>query len=137
MTSEDIINAARACLRTPFAHQGRLPGIALDCAGLIVHVAQAIGADYRDQQGYSLTPSGALEQALDEQPCLTYLDDTTDRQPGDVLLIRIGRDPSHLAIYTGPTMIHAYEPVGFVCEHDMTPQWARRITAVYRFAGVE
>ncbi|MBK8745664.1 MAG: peptidase P60, partial [Propionivibrio sp.] len=39
-----ILAAARACIGTPFVHQGRIPGLALDCAGLVVAVAQAIGA---------------------------------------------------------------------------------------------
>ena len=41
MTSADIIAIARACLGTPFRHQGRIPGVALDCAGLVVAVAAA------------------------------------------------------------------------------------------------
>jgi len=55
MSADEILAAARACLGTPFLHQGRIPGVALDCAGLVVAVAQAIGADYVDRTGYSLS----------------------------------------------------------------------------------
>lgn len=128
-----ILAAARACIGTPFVHQGRIPGRALDCAGLVVAVAQAIGADYRDVQGYGRTPSGRrLECALDDQPCLERIA-AMDRQPGDVLLIRFAGDPQHLAIFAGDTLIHSYARVGSVCEHRLASVWASRIVCAYRF----
>jgi cell wall-associated NlpC family hydrolase len=54
MTAAEIIAAARACLGTPFRHQGRLPGIGLDCAGVALHVAQAVGCGTLDASGLSL-----------------------------------------------------------------------------------
>ena len=133
MNSDDIIKAARACLDTPFKHQGRLPGRALDCAGLIVAVAQAIGADYRDVAGYGRSPAGNLLQSkLDEQPCLHGVP-VLERQPGDVLLMRFTGDPQHLAIDAGDNIIHSYAQVGKVCEHRMADVWAARIVRVYRF----
>ncbi|MBK7357570.1 NlpC/P60 family protein [Propionivibrio sp.] len=105
MTADDIINAARACLGTPFRHQGRIPGVALDCAGLVVAVAKAIGADYNDVAGYGRTPyGGMLESCLCSQPGLD-ISSKADRQPGDILLIRFSGDPQHLAIFTGETII--------------------------------
>jgi cell wall-associated NlpC family hydrolase len=134
MTAADLIAAARACLDTPFIHQGRLPGQALDCAGLLVAVARAVGADYRDVAGYSRSPSGGLlEYAMDNQPCLVRVPDLNARQPGDVLLMRFTGDPQHLTLYAGNTIIHGYEAVGRICEHRLTEQWARRIVRVYRF----
>ena len=134
MTKDDIIVAARDCLETPFRHQGRIQGIALDCAGVIVAVANEIGADNVDQQGYGRNPSGGLlESALDIQPCLERV---YEKQPGDVLLMRFEGDPQHLAIFTGENIIHAYETIGKVCEHLFTEKWARRIVRIYRFKGV-
>lgn len=134
MSPEQIIQAARLALETPFRHQGRLVGIALDCAGLIVHVAQSIGAEVRDQGGYAQLPGGGLlESALDDQPCLVRV---SDMQAGDVLLMRFAGDPQHLGIYTGESLIHAYQPIGKVCEHLLSPEWARRIVRVYRFRGM-
>ena len=133
MTRDDIIAAARDLIGTPFVHQGRLPHIALDCAGLVVAVAQAVGVEYIDQTGDSRSPSGGLlESALDDQPGITRIL-PADRQPGDVLLMRFSGDPQHLAILAGTTIIHAYEAPGLVCEHDLTDLWARRIVRVYRF----
>ncbi len=134
MTADDIITAARSCLDTPFLHQGRIPGLALDCAGLVVAVAQYLGVEHVDLGGYSRNPSnGILEQALDLQPCLERV---AAKQTGDVLLMRIGTEPQHLAILDGENIIHAYSSVGNVCEHRLTEQWVRRIVRVYRFKGM-
>lgn len=134
MTVDDVLLAARSCLETPFRHQGRIPGEALDCAGLIVVIAQSLGVEYFDPQGYGRHPAnGMLERALDLQPCLERV---SVKQTGDVLLLRIGREPMHLAILANDTLIHAYSDTGKVCEHDLTEQWARRIVRVYRFKGL-
>lgn len=134
MTADDILSAARGCIGTPFKHQGRIPGLALDCAGLVVSVAKSIGADYIDRPGYSRNPSGGLlESALDDQPCL---DRVQDRQPGDVLLMRFSGEPQHLAIFTGENIIHSYLQAGKVCEHILDDVWSSRIVRVYRFKGL-
>ena len=51
--------------------------------------------------------------------------------------MRFAADPQHLAIYTGETIIHAYEAVGRCCEHRLSSMWKARIVRLYRFAGVE
>ena len=136
MNAENVISAARSCLGTPFHHQGRIKGVALDCAGLGVIVAQEIGAEYHDVPGYGRDPfNGLLRESLDNQEGLEYVG-RDEMQPGDLLLMRFGREPQHLAIYAGPTIIHAYEQVGIVCEHDLDDLWRRRIIAVYRFKGI-
>ena len=138
MTPNDIIAAARACLGTPFRHQGRLPGIGLDCAGVAVEVARALGCAPLDVSGYGRTPAaGQLEAALEAQPDLERIVDREARQPGDILILRFGGDPQHVAILTDAnTMIHSYANVGICCEHRLSPVWAARIVRVYRFRGV-
>lgn len=137
MQADEIIASARACIGTPFVHQGRIPGVALDCAGLLIAVAQAIGADYHDVLGYGPHPCGGmLEQALADQPCLEPVL-IAQRRAGDLLLMRFDTDPQHLAVFTGETIIHAYSNVGKVCEHRLASVWAARIVRVYRFRGVE
>jgi cell wall-associated NlpC family hydrolase len=134
MTAEDILAAARGCIGTPFRHQGRIAGQSLDCAGLVVHVAKTIGADYIDVQGYGRLPhKGLLESTLDAQPCLARVD---DMRQGDVLLMRFGREPQHLAICAGETIIHSYQNAGKVCEHGLTGPWPARIVAIYRFKEI-
>lgn len=136
MTAAAIIAAARKAIGTPFVHQGRIVGRALDCAGLVVAVAEEVGADYIDQPGYSRHPSHRLlEAALDAQPCLERVG-ISDIQRGDVLLMRFSGDPQHLAIYTGATIIHSYANVGRVCEHRLSDVWSSRIVRAYRFVLV-
>ena len=127
---DDIIAAARECLETPFRHQGRIKGLALDCAGLAVHVMQTLNLPYRDLHGYSRIPhDGKLKSALDLQPSFERVDKP---EPGDVLLLKFGREPTHVGIFTGTTLIHAYEPAGKVCEHGLDDYWHERVVAVYR-----
>lgn len=142
MTSFAIVAAARAEIGTPFRHQGRISGKSLDCAGLVLMVADAIGANYIDQQGYSRHPSdGLLESALDSQPCLVRVP-LSDMQAGDVLLMKFSGDPQHLAIfagwsdaYRGEGIIHAWLQARKVCEHVLSDEWRGRIVRVYRFVG--
>ncbi|MBK7954571.1 MAG: C40 family peptidase [Candidatus Accumulibacter sp.] len=137
MTQDAIIAAARACVGTPFRHQGRLLGVALDCAGVAVHVANTLGLSPIDPAGYGRTPAfGMLEATLDGEPFLEPVTDLSDRQPGDLLLMRFTAEPQHLAIFTGDTINHAYEAPGLCCEHLFTDRWQKRIVCVYRFVGV-
>jgi len=136
MTADEIIAAARACVGTPFRHQGRQPGVGLDCAGVAVQVASALGCAVIDQEGYGDRPAhGMLEAMLDAQPCLERVTDDAGPQPGDVLLMRFNGDPQHVAILAGETMIHAWASPGLCCEHDVDATWRARIVRVYRFVG--
>lgn len=133
MTPETIIAAARELLEMPFRHQGRASSGKTDCAGVICHVAESHGLPYSDQTDYPRLPgSGRLESALDDQPCLIRVPVST-RQAGDVLLMKFAGDPQHLTIFTGSTIIHAYETVGKVAEHRLDEAWERRIVRCYRF----
>lgn len=136
MTANQIIATAREQVGTPFRHQGRMPGKALDCAGLIVHVAATLGMDYVDSQAYGRSPAnGLLESALDGQPCLVRED--RQARAGDLLLMRFAREPQHLALCAGDTIIHAWQQAGHVCEHGFTGEWQSRIVRVYSFSGIE
>lgn len=131
ITPDSIIAAARSAIGTPFVHQGRIAGRGLDCAGLIIHVAQSLGIEYIDRPGYSRRPTGGLlESALDGQPALVRC---LERQPGDILLMRFQGDPQHLAVFAGDTIIHAHSLAGKVCEHRLDSVWAARIVRSYQF----
>lgn len=137
MTAAAIVTSARACLGTPFAHQGRVVGVGLDCAGLAVHAVRAAGVDVLDFSGYGRTPNkGRLAAALDAQPMLERVADIADRAAGDILLMRFLGEPQHVGICTGAGIIHAYESVGACCEHDLCSKWAARIVRVYRVKGL-
>ena len=132
MSAAQIIAIARAAIGTPFRHQGRQVGQALDCAGLLIHVAHELGVDYNDVLGYGKTlASGLLEDTLSGQPALMQI--LSEPLAGDLLLMRFAREPRHLAICAGETIIHSYAEVGQVCEHRLADVWMARIVRVYRF----
>lgn len=133
MMIDKIILYARELLGMPFRHQGRAHTGKTDCAGVVCHVASRLGIEHNDQSDYPRLPgNGRLEAALDSQPGMERVQ-LADVQAGDVLLMRFGRDPQHLAIFTGNSIIHAYEPVGRVVEHGIDALWKRRVVRAYRF----
>lgn len=132
MTADDIIAAARAELGTPFRHQGRLPGIALDCAGLAVVVARH-WHEVDEPRAYGRSPHlGLLQQWVESQSFIT------SGQPvaGALLLMRFSSEPQHLAICAGDTIIHSYGKSMKVVEHNFSPVWRARVVKSYLFKGM-
>lgn len=129
-----VIAAARACIGTPFAHQGRVPGVGLDCAGLGIVAAAGAGIEVQDYEGYPNLPfDGMLKKMFDEQPFLRRIS-RLDAAPGDALLLRISQAPQHVAILSyNNYMIHACQQIGKVCEQRIDDTWYRKIIAAYRF----
>jgi len=131
VTPESLIATARSAVGTPFRHQGRdLDG--LDCAGLLIWSLRQHGLDVIDLDAYSRQPMGGLLIAMIErQPFLRR----ASRPPraGDVLVMRFEKEPQHVALFAGETIIHAYETIGKVCEHRIDRQWHNRILRVYEF----
>ncbi len=131
MTPDEIVAYARECVGTPFHHQGRVCGVGLDCAGVVCHVAERGGIPYDTIINYGRRPnSGQLESIANSQEKLEQVQG--ELKPGDILLIRFGKDPQHLAVYTGNSIIHAYETVKKCVEHGLDEQWKKRIVSVYR-----
>ena len=139
MTADDIITTARTAIGVPFRHQGRsLRG--LGCVGLLVFVCDRLGVSVADREGYPARPSnGLLEGAFSEHVASGVLlrVEVTKMQPGDFLMMRFMKEPQHLAILAGDTIIHSYMTVGQVCEHRFDTRWRSRVIAVYRLAGIE
>lgn len=135
MTVDEILNAARSVKETPFRHQGRVPGIGLDCAGVFVHVCRVLGLPVIDEVGYGRNPfKGLLEQCIERQPFLVKVP-LAQMQSGDILLMRFDREPQHIAIHAGETVIHSYEKSGKVVEHRFADIWQKRVVRAYRFEG--
>lgn len=137
-TAADVVAAARGHLLTPWQHQGRVPGLALDCAGLLICVARQLGlvAPDFDINGYARVPDGTMPDWCDR-----YLEPVSDPQYGGVLMCAISQDPQHLGIvgdylHGGLSIIHASSSAGKVVETRL--MWARnqRLVRAYRFPGV-
>lgn len=141
MTADDIINAASECLNTPFVHQGRVIGLGLDCAGVLVHCFQRLGLPFSDEMGYPRNPyDGQLDKILAGQPSLIVISKPFMRA-GDVLSMRIKSAPQHIAIHAGQVrghdyIIHGSSEHGKVCMHRLCDVWGSRVMHVYRFEGM-
>lgn len=103
----EIIEAARECKGTVWKHQARIPGVALDCAGLLVHIFKRVGVPFNDERGYSRVPHHDIMRGiLDAQPSLLVLN-RREYEAGDVLLMRYKIEPQHIAVFTGEGIVHA------------------------------
>ena len=140
MTPDDIIAAALECMGTPFLHQGRVPGVGIDCAGLLVHCFKRLGLPHQDERGYPRTPfDGQLERILDSQPSLQRIA-LADAGPGDWLIMRMSRDPQHIALHAGferghPYIIHSTSESGRVVRHRLDALNRTRVTGAYRMVA--
>ena len=85
---------------TPYHHQGRAPGVGMDCPAPIVCAAWATGikpASF-DVRGYSREPDGTLERL-----CREHMEpiELANALPGDVILGAFGDGPAqHLGVLT-------------------------------------
>jgi cell wall-associated NlpC family hydrolase len=127
-----IVETARTWLGTPFHHQGRVKGAGVDCIGLVIGVARELGIwapdfDYRD---YGRQPNnGVLLREISKhcEPCTM--------EEGCILLMRWFKEPQHVAIYTGGTIIHSAETFGKVVEHGYDRKWAKRTVHAFRYVN--
>jgi len=117
-----------------WVHQGRSPGLGLDCVGLAICATRAMGLEVRDALTYSLNPVSSELLAVVEEHCARV----TDEQLGDLLLFWFRRpsDPVHAGIdIGGGRMVHALRqlPDGrvLVDRHD-SGRWSRRLHSRWR-----
>lgn len=142
MTAQDIVALARETIGTPYQHQGRVGGLALDCAGVPVHVAKRLGIPLTDWTRYGRLPvPNEMRAALDAHLVRVS---KRDMRAGDVAWLRFQQEPQHLGIVAdyplgGLSLIHAYNRAGLsrVVEHRIDTAWLARVVAVWRYPGVE
>ena len=132
--AEQIIETARSWVDVPFQHQGR-SRYGVDCIGLVICVFEEFG-------GFSRVPRPAYPRQVQDAELLRELESRctrTDREePGGLVLIRwpMMEHPTHVAICTGPNIVHAYKRVRRVCEVGYRGQWPRWSHSFYRLPGV-
>jgi NlpC/P60 family putative phage cell wall peptidase len=147
VTKKQIVDTARTYVGTPYLHQGRLKGMAMDCVGLPLMVAQELGLKDTlgvpflgsDNANYSSQP---LDQAVQDEAIRRMVRKPVEAlTDGDVITLRVPTIPCHVAIVSTVNgtlgMIHAYAPSGKVVEHIMDAKWKKRISAAFTFPGVE
>lgn len=128
-----IVDIARGYLGTPFVHQGRLPSVGLDCAGVAVCALRELGHEVQDVQGYGRIPSqGTMTTTIEKHCDKIKLEDV---QAGDFMAFAFRSDTQHIAIVSSinPIMIiHAYSEVRMVVENSFDKTWQDRLRGCYR-----
>jgi cell wall-associated NlpC family hydrolase len=135
-TRQQIIDFARTLVETRFHHQGRLPGVGLDCIGVIACTAQHFGLTFHDLPGYPARPDGVtLLREFDK--CLTRIKHS-EVQPGDVLTFWCETPGmvQHAALATDRGIIHAHIKYRRVVEHAMDTEWQSKLSICFRYPGV-
>jgi len=137
---EDIIKYARTWIGTPYVHQGRQRKVGCDCAGFLVGIGHKFGYNPVDMHGYSPIPgTGKLKKLVASQMKEIPIDEI---KPGDIVLIDFCKrgDPHHIGFITnykgGLGLIHSYQMVGKVVEHDLNNKWKDRIKLAFRFLDI-
>jgi cell wall-associated NlpC family hydrolase len=138
-TRAAVVAEARAWLGTPWVHQQRSKGVAVDCAGLVIGVARALGLvpECFDIGGYVRVPDGTLIERCDQ--AMTRIDKAA-MQPGDVLVVATDKEPAHMGIlgtyrHGGMSLIHASNGRG-VIEHRLMFARNLRFKAAYVLPGL-
>ena len=127
-----IVDEARRWVGVPYLHQGR-NRFGVDCVGLILVVAWALGRSEYDVKGYGRTPHAGFLKAEADRLMEPIAVDA--RQPGDVLLMRFRREPQHLAFVSDRGMIHAYAGAKAVVETSLPREWLDRVVGAYAWPG--
>lgn len=141
MRRDDIVDAARLWLGTPYHHQASLRAVGCDCLGLVRGV-------WRDLLGQEPETPPPYSPYWAESLCRETLADAALRhllpvaveavRPGDVLLFRWREHlpAKHCAILSQPDrIIHAHDGAA-VAEVAFTPWWQRHLSHAFSFPGV-
>nr|WP_047579546.1 NlpC/P60 family protein [Methylobacterium sp. ZNC0032] len=141
MTRDEIVEAARLWLGTPYHHQASLRGVGCDCLGLVRGVWRDLcGAEPEMPPPYSPSWAESLRQetlALAAERHLRPIA-IAEARPGDVLLFRwrAHLPAKHCAILSAPDrLIHAHDGAA-VAEVAFTPWWRRHLSHAFSFPGV-
>lgn len=134
---EQLIREVRGYMGTPFVHQGRLPHHGLDCIGLITVPAFNLGMEMEDYVRYSRQPNPRF--------LLDYISrsfdpiDAADMLPGDIMLFWMHKPtiPGHSGmLLEGGRMIHTYQNVGRVVEHNYDEHWRTHTHSTWRYKSL-
>ncbi len=135
-TRRALVATARNYLDTPFAHQGRVRGVGIDCAGLLICVARDLELFHGDVTGYAPVPDERFFLAACER-LMTRIE-LRDVQPGDVVTFDLGAE-THLAIVSEMApmaIVHVWAQAGRCVEHALDAVWRRRLRGAWAIPGV-
>lgn len=125
-----IVAAVRTCTGTRFRAQGRVPGLALDCVGVVLVAARAAGMDDVQVPAYALGGDhGDVGRFLLANGCKSV----AQALPGDVLVLAPGGWQRHFGVVTPAGIVHAHAGLGRIVEGPIDSGWA--VVGAARFPG--
>lgn len=137
-----VVAHARGWIGTPYEHQASCRGSGTDCLGLLRGLwRELLGAEPETPPAYTpdWSEPSQREDLLAAAGRHLLAVSRAEAAPGDVLLLRMadGAVAKHVGVLARsaaghPTLIHAYSGHGVV-ESPLTPAWARRVVAAFRF----
>lgn len=138
-----VLAAARGFLGTPYRHQGSRRGVGCDCLGLVRGIWRELYGTEPERPGayaadWAETGGGDPLMAAAGRHFVGL--PVAEARPGDLVLFRwrAGGAAKHCGVLDEPgdgggaRLIHAYEGAAVVSS-PLTPGWAGRIAAAYRF----
>ena len=135
--AQEVAQAALAWVGTPYRHQGRLRGVACDCAGLVIGVAHQLDLTDFDTADYGRVPDGRTIAALCAQHLVPV--PPADLAEGHVVVMRWGSAlPNHLAIVAahplgGLSLVHALARQRRVAQMRLDEALRAAIVSAWRF----
>jgi uncharacterized protein YijF (DUF1287 family) len=142
-TRRRIVEAARSLVGTPYHAHMRKPGLGIDCPGVPIVTLWLVRPEEwgTDVAWYPMQPDGTLLAKCDEYMTRVKQE---DMQPGDMLVLRWGKEPHHIGIVGQNqrgrlTLIHA-ENYRYkrVCEHPLVfCDNAMKFVAAFVMPGVD
>jgi cell wall-associated NlpC family hydrolase len=128
-----LVELARSYIGTPFHHQGRVPKVGLDCAGLVICCLKELNTPIDDVSGYARVPSSnTFTNHINK---FYYEIDREEIQEGDLVTFVFRTEPQHIAIISNiepVRIIHAHSAAHGVVEVDLDDIWQSKVYKYYR-----
>lgn len=134
VTRAEFIAEAMTWIGTPYRHQGRLKGVSVDCIGLPIGIAHALGISEFDFTHYDRRPDGSLKTRMDAEVTPISF---ANAQPADLLLFQFNNCPMHVGILAyDMQVIHSHAPNRKVVMHRIDDRLRAMVACAYHIPGV-
>lgn len=123
LSKEEIVARARSQEGVKYHKDQYVPGLALDCVGLIRYAY-----DYKEELDLRLYSKVLTGESLIHGAKELGFVETNTPKPADVLIWEYSGHPYHTGIYTeNNRCIHSSAAYGKVFEHEITGEWVERL----------